>query len=157
MAGDYNYESNIAKSINKYLKVNTFPTWNLTGNRKQFHSRYPTGEFHRPAVCIEYQHAKRSQRGSIAIGFISKLREFKITVFGPTAVGTSDKEEMLEQYKNQIEETLQDRNIPYLRFDHDDTNPPQVGVFNVDYIDDEITSELQQKDKNLWEINIEVK
>jgi hypothetical protein len=155
MSGDYNFESNIAKSINYFLRNNVFTDWNLTGHKQQFFTRYPVGEYHRPAICTEYQSGKYSQNRPV--GIVSKDRIFKITIFGPTATETLNKEEMLEKYHNQIEECLAVQNIPYLRFDHDESNPPQQGVFNIDYISDEIVTELIQKDKNLWVINIRVR
>jgi hypothetical protein len=65
-------------------------------------------------------------------------------------------EEMLEQYKNQIEEQLDENEISYYRYDFLGVNPPRTGSFRMEYVSDEIVSELVQKDKNLWTIIIKV-
>jgi len=152
---DYSIESNIAKSISKYLHDVILTTWNLTGKDKQFFTRYPTGEFKRPSVCIEYQNA-RKLKGNVSVGLISKERIYKITVFGPVNPATLNPEEMLEQYKNQIEEQLDENEISYYRYDFLGVNPPRTGSFRMEYVSDEIVSELVQKDKNLWTIIIKV-
>ena len=153
---DYQQEINIAKSINWFLKSNVFPTWNWTGHSNQFHYRYPIGTFTRPAVCTEYQHARRSDHCSI--GRIPKQRTYQITVFGISDQHTENLEELLMEYKNQAEVALEDAvSIPYYRFDHNAADPPQMGSFQVYYAEDRVASEAVQKDKNTAIITIMVK
>ena len=154
---DYSIEMNIANSILIYCKDNIFNSWTFTGNNKQFFDRYPTGQFKRPCIVCEYRSGKRVSGEKRPIGKIYKNREFIITILGETSDSTFNKEWLLMQYKNMVEDLIDGITIDYRRFDYNNLDPPSIGQFNVEYISDSIESERIQKDRNVAEIVLRIK